>query len=194
MPDMPNVPNWLQWVAVSAGLLGILWGVLRWLWRRFLSDLWAKRTRDTAEMRAAILIQQFDAVCHLAENEKDRRFQAISAMMISDLIVGGLILVIGIMVIGGGFILIPVRPYVALVMIGSLIVFGGFVTMVEAVEKRQKFIKPFTDWDEYFARTLDRIDSLLTKAGLSDEEQAEFIKTIVDVAEEETNQPGESDE
>ena len=192
MLDMPNVPNWLQWIAVSAVPLGILWAVIRWLWRRVLSDLWAKRTRDAAERRAVILIRQFDAVWHL--NENDRRFQAISTMMISDLILGGIIMVIGIMVIAGNFILIPDKPYVALIVVGSIMVFGGFVTMVEAVEMRQTFIKPFTNWDEYFDRTLDRIESLLTKAGLSDEKQAEFIQAIVDVAEEETNQPGEIDE
>ena len=105
------------------------------------------------------------------------------------MILGGLI-----MVIGGGVILIPDKPYVALIVVGSILVFGGFVTMVEAVEQRQKFIKPFTDWEEYFNRTLDRIDSLLTKAELSDEEQAEFINTVVDVAEEDPIPSGESDE
>ena len=99
-----------------------------------------------------------------------------------------------IIVIGGGVILIPDKPEKALVLIGSILLLVGLVTLIKAMEMRQKFIKPFTDWDEYFDRTLDRINSLLTKAGLIDEEQAVFINSIVDVADEDSNPPGESDE
>ena len=99
------------------------------------------------------MIQQFDAVEYLKDN--DRRFQAIPTMVISGWGLGGLIIVGSVMITGFGVLLVQDELYPPIVTLGWVMVVFGFVIMVEAAETRQKYIKPFIDWDEYFARTLD---------------------------------------
>ena len=189
MLELPTVPNWLQWVAVSAVPLSFLWALAVFLWRRFLSDLWAKRTRETAENRAAILIQQFRLALKLNDEENDRRFQAISATVLSELI-------LGVFYTTFGSVIILLSNYVTnlFVVVGFLIISWGVLKIAKAVDTRQKYIMPFVDWDEYFDRTLARIGSLLTKAGISDEEQVEFIDELVFVADDLSSTQSENDE
>lgn len=181
MLDMPDVPNWLQWLATLSALVVIVWAVLKYLWGRWLSDTWAKRSREAARTKAVTLVQQYREALHLADN--DRRFQAISTVILSDLIIG-----IIMMVVGGSVLLTTGIELISMpeniTDISFLIGFGIFIIAWNifsgAVNMRQRYIKPYVNWIKYHETTLSRISSLLADAGLNDEEQGAFIDRVVD--------------
>lgn len=172
MPDMPDVPNWLQWVATVAILLGLTITFARYFWHLGLSDLWAKRTRKSAKAKAEILIYEFDATQKLKDNE--RRFHALAVMGISYLILAVLFLGMGAALFFIALLLWPTSA-VPLGATGSSLVFGAFLLMNAGAAVLSKYVEPYTDWDEYFDKTANRVESLLAKAGMSDDEQAGFI-------------------
>ena len=191
---MPDVPNWLLWLATISTLVVISWGIVKYLWRQWLSDLWAKRTQDSAADKAAILVRQYREAFHLADN--DRRFQAISTMVVSDLIGASIMMAIGgsiIVVIANDLILMSKEISILTFSVGAILIWLGLLLISEAMDKRQRFIKPYIDWVKYHETTLDRIRSLLAKTGLNDGEQAIFIDGIVDVVEEDLIELGEDD-
>ena len=172
MPDILDAPNWLQWVATVAILLGLTITFARYFWHLGLSDLWAKRTRKTAKAKAEILIDEFDATLNLKDNE--RRFHALAVIGISYLILAVLFLGMGAALFYIGLLLWPTSA-VPLGATGSSLVFGAFLLMNAGAGVLSKFVEPYTDWDEYFNKTVERVESLLAKAGMSDDEQADFI-------------------
>jgi hypothetical protein len=186
--NMPDVPNWLQWIVTILTPSVILWSVIRYLWRKWLSDLWAKRNRESAMKKAEILVKQYREALYLVDD--DRRFQAVSTMVISNLIASIIVMVIG---ISFGGVALGISAYTQLsnfyfitfFSAGLTFFLAGVQSSSNAMEKRRISIKPYIDWVEYYEDTLTRIRSLLATAGLNDEAQAEFINDVVNIVDEE---------
>lgn len=178
--DLPEVPNSLAWLATILAIFIPLLTSCLFLWRWRLSDWWAKRAQNSAKKRAEYLVHEFNEAYHLAEDGYDRRFQAISAFVLSNLIIGGVCLLLGSII----FISLDAPKYVVYYLSGLIFILGC-ILVVNGLDNRQRFIIPFLNWDEYFEKSLNRISNLLAKAGLDDDQQGEFIDNVIDKVESE---------
>lgn len=117
MRDFPNVPNWFQWLAGVAAVVGLaVWlssflpnwlqllaaaaavfsiaaMAIRVVWQWFFSDMWARRSRSNATAKAGYLVIQYRMANSLRED--GIRFQAISATVVADLILSFLFIAMG---------------------------------------------------------------------------------------------------
>ncbi|WP_156826951.1 hypothetical protein [Geopsychrobacter electrodiphilus] len=146
--------------------------------------------------KAEILVKQYREALYLVDD--DRRFQAVSTMIISNLISAGIMMFLGV----GFFILIfginfyfPLSGGKLLVTsaVGLMLFLQGVQAASDTMDKRRIAIKPYIDWVGYHEATLARIGSLLATAGLDDGEQAIFINNVVSIVDEEIIGP-ENDE
>ena len=55
--QIPDVPNWLNWLAVSCGIASAAAAIVFGAWKRWLADKWARRSRKAARKQAEALVR-----------------------------------------------------------------------------------------------------------------------------------------
>lgn len=185
MTEMPDLPNWLQWLIAGITIITTILAVGRFFWKRWLGDWLARWSEETAKNRAKILIRELDYAWQVVNH--DRQFQAHSFMSLSNLVMSMLaffgsygLFWFSQFMSGSGTI---EAEYFVLFIASIILLLTGLFLAGKGIETRQRYIFPFLNWQAYFDSMTVRIDDLLIEGGLTDEAaKSAFVDEIANLS------------
>ena len=189
--NLPEVPNFLIWIATLFAVLYAPLVFFSWIWRRYMADWWASRSQDRARAHAIKLYKNANHV----ESLKDNNSYLISTvtLALSLLIMGISLLMVSIIMIESVRIEFLIKhlnmsgtvadtgewPYIFQrlkeVWFEVLVFFFGSVLLLRSQWFFKHRISPHMDPDEYFKKLKQRITALLEKAKIPENDWASFL-------------------
>lgn len=166
--DLPAVPNWLQWVIALLTLIVVLTPIVIWLWRRYISDRWARLSRQLAEKTAARIRAEAVLIKQLIDDPP--RLTAFSAVTQMRMMQGVFIMLLAIITLAAVEIRAEIEALdmneekgksVTHVLLYIVITFGYVLFVIGS--KNFLTLKAIANLDKYKKRTHDRLYKLYTQ-------------------------------
>jgi hypothetical protein len=172
---LPPIPIALQWLlmVVIPGAVAI-WRVIHWVWRRWLSDWWAKRNRDRLMRRAQTVAAEYHRLREI--NSDPRRVSAFLARQVLSALTGMYIVLIM------TFILFPIASKgEGILSVVVTVVWIGLVSSFAPDVYIPQRAAIFEDFPKYEAGMTNRLQKLLRAAlsGLSPEEVDARVRELL---------------
>lgn len=171
MPDLdfPPVPPVWNWIGLAFAFMSAV-AAIAWLWQRFFGDWWAARSRDNAISRAR---EVADWASDVEILRKDIPGLIVTCAVGILWILGSIVIFLATLITFAALATITKVLPVVLMISSYLFAVIGFTNF-------NKLAWPVANFKLYREKTLARIERLLDKADLSDQEKAEFYKEFVE--------------
>ncbi len=178
------VPNLLNWLAVIVTIGGFILACMIFVWKKYLSDKWARRSEKAAHAKAIKVIEDFDRIRLLRNDDNYFRVSKLTLIPTWATAVGSIVMGFIVMTANGVDIESPSvdDAEVKVSILSSLLFGGGYFLAYRAITLHISIQKALVDWDNYLVVTSIRVKALLDKANMNNQEQKEFIYSIPNMA------------